>query len=104
MASSKDQVRRVAEFLGISAAESVIDEVDSGTNLAAVRRVTDQLKSSDGSGLKQAGKSLYDPNTHYHVDHASKAAERNWLNELTIEEQQEASAILQPWLSDETNS
>jgi hypothetical protein len=95
-------VRRIAQFLQLSISEDVIDSVDAETNIEAVRKKTAELAAGDADVLTRAGKSQYDSESQYHLNHASKGALRDWRAELSADEQSEALAILARWLPEPT--
>ena len=100
LGSPQDQIERLARYLGVSIDDDAVSRLHGATSLGKVKEITQTMGSQPNTKLLRAGKSLYDPETLYHVQHATKADTRDWHAELTEEEVSAAHDILGPWIDD----
>ena len=99
MADSKRQTRRVADYLGLTADDAVIERIAEETSFERARATAEKLASMPKERLAWRDGFYYDAETLYHIGHAPKGTARDWRTELSADEQRVAKAELAPWLA-----
>lgn len=101
VATPDQQLRRIAAFLELDIGQDVETSILEETSFDSVQRITKLLEADKSSGkLQVAGDSFFDPETQYHLNHATRSTTRDWQAELSPDDVAVASEILANWIPD----
>jgi hypothetical protein len=92
------QVRKIADHLGITASQRLIEMVDGRTNMESSRKRCESLKHQPITKLMQVQTHLVDPETHLHENHINGGIIGRWKTDLSSEQAAAVTEFFAPWL------
>jgi hypothetical protein len=96
------EIRRIANYLGLSLSEEVYQHIAEQTSLEASRKVMKDISKAETDQVFQEGTHTIDRVTLLHDNHISKARGKTgrWQDEFSVDQKLKANVALEPWLID----
>lgn len=98
MSNRLREIRRIAEHLGISVDDAVVNRVDAETNIEATKKRCKDLRMRPANQVLHIAAHRVDPATHLHENHISNAMIGRWKTELSPEQGCWLTEYFSSWL------
>ena len=98
IADRRKQIRRIAEYLNVKVAPSLVSQIDDKTNIQTSRNICRSLKNKPADQVMDVSTHRVDPQTHLHENHIADAKVGKWKTVFTPQQGRWLTQYLAPWL------